>query len=112
MLKFVYPTPSSLTISAKEIMYGMPMCLWSAVGGRREGKVDDGPLVALTHCDGNDMSKKLDLEPEMAKVRRALNIPLRFHKWRWLFREYQKKASGIPTAKDIEKWRQYGLPTC
>ncbi|CAL9019170.1 unnamed protein product [Prunus brigantina] len=55
------------------------------VSGWREGKVDDGPLVPLTYYDGNDMSKKLDLKPDMAKVRRALNIPVRFREWRCLF---------------------------
>ena len=30
----------------------------------------------------SDISKQLELGPDMAKVRRALNIPLRFREWR------------------------------
>ncbi|CAL8991517.1 unnamed protein product [Prunus brigantina] len=44
----------------------------------------------------NDINKKLDLEPDMAKVCQALNIHVRFREWRWLLSEYRKKATGLP----------------
>ncbi|VVA32272.1 PREDICTED: LOC110760952 [Prunus dulcis] len=56
----------------------------------------------------NDMNKKRDLESDMTKVRRGLNIPARFYEWCWLLSNYQKKADGLPPAKDIERWKQYG----
>ncbi|KAI5316927.1 hypothetical protein L3X38_036634 [Prunus dulcis] len=37
-----------------------------------------GDHVPLTYCDENEMSKKLDLKLEMAKVHQAMNIPARF----------------------------------
>ncbi|CAL2246142.1 unnamed protein product [Prunus armeniaca] len=81
--------------------------IWHAdvleVSERWEGEVGDGPLVPITYYDENDISKKLDLEPDKAKVRRALNIPLRFLEWRWLLRGYLKKAGGLPHAKNVER---------
>ncbi|CAL9011021.1 unnamed protein product, partial [Prunus brigantina] len=51
----------------------------------------------------NDISKKLDLEPDMATVCRGLNIPTRFCERRWLLSKYRKKADGLPSTKDIER---------
>lgn len=51
----------------------------------------------------NYISKKLDFELDMAKVYQALNIPATFHEWRWPLSEYQKKASGLPPDKDVER---------
>ncbi|CAL2248267.1 unnamed protein product [Prunus armeniaca] len=76
--------------------------VWQAnmleVNGRWEGEVSDGPFFPFTYCDENNISKKLDLEPDMSKVQRTLNIPVRFLKWRWLLSEYRKKADGLPPA--------------
>ncbi|CAL8175784.1 unnamed protein product [Prunus armeniaca] len=44
------------------------------VSGMWEGKVSDAPLVLITYCDENDICKKLDLGPNMAKGCRVLNI--------------------------------------
>ncbi|BBN67731.1 hapless 2, partial [Prunus dulcis] len=64
------------------------------VNGRWEGDVSDGPLVPITYCD------------DMAKVCRALNIPLRFRVWRWLLSEYREEDGGLPPAEDVERWKQ------
>ncbi|CAL2257710.1 unnamed protein product [Prunus armeniaca] len=68
-----------------------------------QGDVGDGPLVPITYCNADDISKKLEFGQDMAKVCRALNIPLRFLKWRWLLSEYWEKDSGLPPAKDVER---------
>ncbi|CAL8153053.1 unnamed protein product [Prunus armeniaca] len=71
--------------------------MWHAevleVSGRWEGKVGNGPLVPLIYYDEKDNNKKLDLEPDMAKVHTALNI--------------LKEVGGLAPAKDIERWKQY-----
>ncbi|CAL2239112.1 unnamed protein product [Prunus armeniaca] len=72
------------------------------VSGRWEGDVGDGPLVPIIYCNSNDISKKLELEPDMAKVRRALNIPQKFREWRWLLSEYREEDGGLPPAEDAE----------
>ncbi|CAL8114443.1 unnamed protein product [Prunus armeniaca] len=64
------------------------------VSGRWEGDVRDGPLVPVTYCHVNDISKQLELGPDMAKVRRALNIPQKFREWRWLLSEY-REVDGV-----------------
>ncbi|CAL9000812.1 unnamed protein product [Prunus brigantina] len=51
-------------------------------------------------ADVSDISKQLELGPDMAKVGRALNIPLRFREWHWLLSEYQEEDSGLPPAED------------
>ncbi|BBG93947.1 hapless 2 [Prunus dulcis] len=66
------------------------------VSGRWEGDVGDGPLVSITYCN------------DMAKVHRALNIPLRFREWRWLLSEYREEDAGLPLAEDVESWKQNG----
>ncbi|CAL8154981.1 unnamed protein product [Prunus armeniaca] len=86
------------------------------VSGRWEGDVRDGPLVPVTYCPVNDISKQLELGPDMAKVRRALNIPQKFREWRWLLSEYREVDGGLPPAEDVERWKQNGpdpddLPT-
>ncbi|CAL8083190.1 unnamed protein product [Prunus armeniaca] len=86
------------------------------VSGRWEGDVRDGPLVPVTYCHVNDISKQLELGPDMAKVRRALNIPQKFREWRWLLSEYREVDGGLPPAEDVERWKQNGpdlddLPT-
>ncbi|BBN70537.1 Serine protease inhibitor SERPIN family protein, partial [Prunus dulcis] len=58
------------------------------VSGRWEGDVSKGPLVPISYCD--------ELGPDMAKVRRALNIPLRFREWRWLLSEYREEDGSLP----------------
>ncbi|CAL2230019.1 unnamed protein product [Prunus armeniaca] len=78
------------------------------VSGRREGDVGDGPLVPITYCNSDDISKKLELEPDMAKVRRALNIPQKFREWRWLLNEYREEDGALPPAEDVERWKQNG----
>ncbi|CAL8131699.1 unnamed protein product [Prunus armeniaca] len=78
------------------------------VSRRWEGDVGDGPLVPLTYCNSNDISKKLELEPNMAKVRCALNIPQKFREWRWLLSEYREEDGGLPPAEDVERWKQNG----
>ncbi|CAL8151499.1 unnamed protein product [Prunus armeniaca] len=70
------------------------------VSGRWEGDVRDGPLVPVTYCHVNDISKQLELGPDMAKVRRALNIPQN---------EYREVDGGLPPAEDVERWKQNGL---
>ncbi|CAL2271150.1 unnamed protein product [Prunus armeniaca] len=72
------------------------------VSGWWEGDVGDGPLVPLTYCNSDDISKKLELEPDMAKVRHALNIPQKFREWRWLLSEYREEDGGLPPAEDAE----------
>ncbi|BBG97113.1 hypothetical protein Prudu_006131, partial [Prunus dulcis] len=52
--------------------------------------------------------KQLELGPNMAKVRRALNIPLRFREWRWLLSEYREEDGGLPPAEDVKRWKQKG----
>ncbi|BBH03413.1 Serine protease inhibitor SERPIN family protein [Prunus dulcis] len=44
----------------------------------------------------------------MAKVRRALNIPPRFHEWRWLLSGYREEDGGLPPVEDVERWKQNG----
>ncbi|CAL2247869.1 unnamed protein product [Prunus armeniaca] len=78
------------------------------VSGRWEGDVGDGPLVPIIYCNSDDISKKLELEPDMAKVRRALNIPQKFREWRWLLSEYREEDGGLPPAEDVERWKQNG----
>ncbi|CAL2271554.1 unnamed protein product [Prunus armeniaca] len=78
------------------------------VSGRWEGDVGDGPLVPITYCNADDISKKLELEPDMAKVRRALNIPQKFREWRWLLSEYREEDGGLPPAEDVGRWKQNG----
>ncbi|KAL6272510.1 hypothetical protein ACE6H2_023202 [Prunus campanulata] len=41
----------------------------------------------------NDISKKLDLELDMAKVLRALSSPTKFCEWHWLLSKYQTKPT-------------------
>ncbi|CAL8174810.1 unnamed protein product [Prunus armeniaca] len=89
------------------------MCWRSADGGKAR-LVMVHLFPSLTGM--NDISKKLDLQPDMAKVRRALNILERFREWRWLLSEYRKKASDLPYTKDVKRWKQYSpnsknLPT-
>ncbi|CAL2277844.1 unnamed protein product [Prunus armeniaca] len=43
-----------------------------------EDDVGDGPLFPITYCNTNDICKKLELGPGMAKVGRAMNIPRGF----------------------------------
>ncbi|CAL8150727.1 unnamed protein product [Prunus armeniaca] len=78
------------------------------VSGRWEGVADDGPQVPITYCHGDDISKKIDLEPDMAKIHQAMNIPMKFREWRWLLSEHRSKAGGLPPARDIERWKRYG----
>ncbi|CAL8990808.1 unnamed protein product, partial [Prunus brigantina] len=40
----------------------------------------------------SDISKQLELGPDMAKVRRALNIPRKFREWRWLLSEWKQNG--------------------
>ncbi|CAL2254385.1 unnamed protein product [Prunus armeniaca] len=72
------------------------------VSGRWEGDVGDCPLVPLTYFNSDDISKKLELEPDMPKVRCALNIPQKFREWRWLLSEYREEDGGLPPAEDAE----------
>ncbi|BBH07535.1 Protein kinase family protein with leucine-rich repeat domain, partial [Prunus dulcis] len=69
------------------------------VSGRWEGDVGDGPLVPITYCDVSDISKQLEFGPDMAKVRRALNIPPRFREWRWLLSGYREEDGGLPLSR-------------
>ncbi|CAL8094058.1 unnamed protein product [Prunus armeniaca] len=78
------------------------------VSRRWEGDVGDGPFVPITYCNSDDINKKLELEPNMAKVRRALNIPQKFREWRWLLSEYREEDGGLPPAEDVERWKQNG----
>ncbi|CAL2271795.1 unnamed protein product [Prunus armeniaca] len=78
------------------------------VSGRWEGDVGDGPFVPLTYYNLDDISKKLELEPDMAKVCRSLNIPQKFREWRWLLSEYRDEDGGLPPAEDVERWKQNG----
>ncbi|BBH09002.1 Protein kinase family protein with leucine-rich repeat domain, partial [Prunus dulcis] len=52
--------------------------------------------------------KQLELGLDMAKVRRALNMPLRFREWRWLLSEHLAEDSGLLPAEDVEMWKQNG----
>ncbi|BBG93957.1 Protein kinase family protein with leucine-rich repeat domain, partial [Prunus dulcis] len=54
--------------------------------------------VHAWHDDVLEVSgrKQLELRPDMAKVHRALNIPLRFREWRWLLSEYREEDAGLP----------------
>ncbi|CAL8163991.1 unnamed protein product [Prunus armeniaca] len=51
----------------------------------------------------SDISKQLELRPDMAKVRRALNISLKFREWRWLLSEYREVDGGLPPTKDVKR---------
>ncbi|CAL8169023.1 unnamed protein product [Prunus armeniaca] len=68
----------------------------------------DHGLARSTPSPPPRISKKLELEPDMAKVRRALNIPQKFCEWRWLLSEYQDEDGGLPPAEDVERWKQNG----
>ncbi|KAI5316891.1 hypothetical protein L3X38_036598 [Prunus dulcis] len=57
------------------------------------------------HSLENDICKRLDLGPNMAKVYQALNIHARFREWRWLLNKYWEKTGGLPPAKDVERWK-------
>ncbi|CAL2257061.1 unnamed protein product [Prunus armeniaca] len=78
------------------------------VSGRWEGDVGDSPLVPTTYCYVSDISKQLELGPDMAKVCCALNIPLKFREWRWLLSEYREVDAGLSPAEDVERWKQNG----
>ncbi|CAL2256930.1 unnamed protein product [Prunus armeniaca] len=79
------------------------------VSGRWEGDVGDGPLVPITYCDGIERhQQQLELGPDMAKVRRPLNIPRKFREWCWLLSEYQEEDGGLPPAEDVKRWKQNG----
>ncbi|CAL2229887.1 unnamed protein product [Prunus armeniaca] len=65
-----------------------------------------GPLVPITYCNVSYISKKLKLGLDMAKVHRALNIPLRFHEWRWLLSECREEDDCLPLAEDVERWKK------
>ena len=56
----------------------------------------------------SDISKQLELGPDMAKVRRALNIPRKFREWHGLLSEYRDEDGGLPPAEDVERWKQNG----
>ncbi|BBN68396.1 Protein kinase family protein with leucine-rich repeat domain, partial [Prunus dulcis] len=58
------------------------------------------------HLSPSPIAMQLELGPDMAKVRRALNIPLRFRVWRWLLSEYREEDGGLPPAEDVERWKQ------
>ncbi|CAL8174062.1 unnamed protein product [Prunus armeniaca] len=77
--------------------------------GRWEGDVSDGLLVPTTYCYVSDINKQLELGLDMAKVRCALNILLKFREWRWLLSEYREVDGGLPLAEDVERWKQNGL---
>ncbi|KAI5322885.1 hypothetical protein L3X38_031957 [Prunus dulcis] len=73
--------------------------VWSTdmleVSGRWEGEVGNE----------NAIRKKLDLDPNMTKIKQALNIPVQFHKWRC---EHWKEVGGLLLTKDIERWKLHG----
>ena len=50
----------------------------------------------------------MELGPDMAKVRRALNIPRKFREWHWLLSEYREEDGGLPPVEDVERWKQNG----
>lgn len=54
----------------------------------------------------DDISKKLDLEPNI--VLQAMNIHTKICEWHWLWSEYQRKTGGLPPTKDIERWKLHG----
>ncbi|CAL9007615.1 unnamed protein product [Prunus brigantina] len=74
-------------LSVKEVTYGMTT--WKS-------------------ADASDISNKLKLEPDMAKVGRALNIPPKFHEWCWLLSEYREEVGGLPPIQDVERCKQNG----
>ncbi|CAL8168916.1 unnamed protein product [Prunus armeniaca] len=66
--------------------------VWNAdvleISSKWEGEVDNGPLILTTYCNVKDITQKLDLGPDMAKLRQALNIPARFRELHWLLSEH------------------------
>ncbi|BBH06837.1 hapless 2, partial [Prunus dulcis] len=72
------------------------------VSGRWKG------MSVTAHLFPSPIAMQLELGPDMAKVRRALNIPLRFREWRWLLSEYWEEDGGLPSAEDVERWKQNG----
>ncbi|KAI5313613.1 hypothetical protein L3X38_042789 [Prunus dulcis] len=79
------------------------------VSGRWEAKLFNSLSPnPITYCDVSDINKQLELGPDMAKVRRALNIPLRFREWRWLLSEYREEDGGLPPTEDVERWKKNG----
>ncbi|CAL2237718.1 unnamed protein product [Prunus armeniaca] len=97
MPNFAPAMSSCLTVLVREITCGMMMC-WKLADG---GKVTNFCLLLVA----DDISKKLELEPDMAKVRRALNIAQKFREWRWLLSEYREEDGGLPPAEDVERWK-------
>ncbi|BBN67706.1 hypothetical protein Prudu_159S000600, partial [Prunus dulcis] len=53
-------------------------------------------MSVTAHLFPSPIAMQLELGPDMAKVRRALNIPLRFREWRWLLSEYWEEDGGLP----------------
>lgn len=53
------------------------------------------------------ISKRLDLEPNMNKVRQAMSIPPDFREWRWLLSQYRMEECGLPQARAIEIWKLF-----
>ncbi|CAL2271699.1 unnamed protein product [Prunus armeniaca] len=66
--------------------------VWNAdvleINSKWEGEVDNGPPILTTYCNVKDITQKLDLGPDMAKLRQALNIHARFRELRWLLSEH------------------------
>ncbi|CAL2240728.1 unnamed protein product [Prunus armeniaca] len=67
-----------LQVSAMKTMWNTDVL---EVNRKWEGEVGDSLLVPITYCHERDISKKLDLKPNMAKVHQALNISARFREW-------------------------------
>ncbi|CAL2271085.1 unnamed protein product [Prunus armeniaca] len=78
----------------------------SAEGGKARSAMVRS-FLSPTVMIQNDICKKQDLGPDMAKVCWALNIPARIPEWRWLLSEYWEKDGGLLPTKDVEKWKQY-----
>ncbi|VVA37391.1 PREDICTED: LOC110760952 partial, partial [Prunus dulcis] len=72
-----------------------------------EGDVSDGLRFPTTYCLVSKISKRLDLEPNMNKVRQAMNIPPDFREWHWLLSEYRMEECGLPQARAIEIWKLF-----
>ncbi|BBH03305.1 Plant protein of unknown function D, partial [Prunus dulcis] len=88
------------TVLVKGITLGMMTCWRSA---------NDGKATYVTaHLFPSPIAMQLELGLDMAKVRRTLNIPLRFCEWRWLLSEYREEDSGLPPAEDVERWKHNG----
>ncbi|CAL8120687.1 unnamed protein product [Prunus armeniaca] len=99
-LPLLLPYPMMcMSVSAMKTMWNTDVL---EVNRKWEDEVGDSLLVPITYCHERDISKKLDLKPNMAKVHQALNISARFREWGWQLSEHRRKLGNVLELLGIE----------